>query len=205
MEARLPLFSISFTVLLEREHLLSRVGLDPAAAWAAEGYEEKQRSCTKDSEKRETGSKMCSYPCDSRARQCVFSFTTVQIIADYAWLLLSLFTPFGGIHCRKSWTTMETSVWSRRKSSAPRLELNKLPSAFPNTLLPFSTAAIHLIPVLPPHPTSTPYKLPCNHHCLSRGGMWGSLRNEQCSVGKLQQSPRQKPGQEILLLGGSCF
>lgn len=80
MEAGLPLFSVSFTVLLEKEHLLSHVGLDAAAAWAAEGHEERRRSCTKDSEKRESGSKMFSYTCDSRARQSVFSFTTVQII-----------------------------------------------------------------------------------------------------------------------------
>lgn len=26
-----------------------------------------------------------------------------------------------------------------------------------------------------------------------------------CSVGKIQQSPRQKPGQEVFLLAGSCF
>lgn len=59
------------------------------------------------------------------------------------------------IPCPKTWTKQTAFCFSK----------------YPSTLLPFSAAAIHFLPVLPPHPTSTPYKLSCNHHCLSRSGV----------------------------------
>lgn len=172
MEAGLPLFSISFTVLLKKEHLLPCVGLDPVAAWAAEGHEEKQRSCTKKSEKRDTGSKMCSYSCDSRASRmssllplCRSYQTMLDSFLVFSHLLVGVttekqITKSNGdcvkqekILCSKTWTKQTAfSCFSKHAASLFHCSHS------------FSW-------VLPPHPASTPYKLPCKHHCLSRGGV----------------------------------